>query len=54
MWQRRFKSIANGIVVYTGDKSIDMIIDNLNNMKKRDIPRWKQFVKEIYKLVFND
>jgi len=52
MWARRFKSIVNGVPAYTGLERMDFIIDNLGSMKKKDDTRWKQFVKELYKLIF--
>jgi hypothetical protein len=51
-WERDFKNIVTG-------KGLDRFgdirdyINNLKNMKKKDLMRWKQFVKEVYSLIFN-
>lgn len=51
-WKKEFKDMMLGVPVYTGNANVDHILDNIKNMKKKDTVRWKQFVKELYKLIF--
>ena len=51
-WKKEFYEIVSGGLVYGGNPMMNSIIDNLEDMMKKDRPRWRQFVKELYKLVF--
>lgn len=50
-WADQFRKIITG--QYDGDDRIKNFSDNLIDMAKRDPTRWKQFVLELWKLVFS-
>ena len=54
-WKEEFNDIVSGRILNTGtDEMLSNIVDNLEHMIKKDRPRWRQFVKELYKLIFKN
>lgn len=54
-WKKEFQDMVSGKPLYTGgNETMEMILDNLEHMMKKDQPRWRQFVKELYKLIFKN
>jgi hypothetical protein len=51
-WKKEFYDIVSGRTLYAGSAMMNTIVDNLEDMMKKDLPRWRQFVKELYKLIF--
>ena len=52
-WFNTFKKwVVDGLNNYTNDNKIDFYIININHLKRKDKPRWKQFVIELYKEIF--
>ncbi len=51
-WLKAFKDMMMGNYPTTGNHALDGIIDRMKNMMIADPKRWKQFVKEMYKLIF--
>jgi len=51
-WVPVFKKIATGIPIETRDRDVLYLIDKLRNMRNKDVEKWRQFVKELYKEVF--
>jgi len=51
-WKIKFIRMMSGIPLWTGDEEIGQMLDNIEDMRKKDRPRWKQFVKELYREIF--
>ena len=51
-WKKEFKKMVIGNKFYTDDDSLTHSLESLDDMRKKDRPRWEQFVKELYKLIF--
>lgn len=48
-WKQAFLRMVTDNTYYTGNSEIDHLLDNIEDMKKRDKERWKLFVKELYR-----
>ena len=53
-WKKEFNDMMSGKPIYTGSRMMNTILDNIEHMMKKDKPRWRQFVKELYKLIFEN
>ena len=51
-WKKEFQDVISGHTLYAGSAMMNSIVDNLEDMMKKDKPRWHQFTKELYKLIF--
>jgi hypothetical protein len=54
-WKSAFKRLVSGNWgSTTSDDMMNNIINNLEHMMTKDQPRWRQFIKELYKLIFKN
>jgi hypothetical protein len=44
--------IISGKGIPGKDDVVNNVLYNLDDMRKKDFPRWKQFIKELYKEIF--
>ena len=55
-WSAAFKNLISGSyqstsINYKSDK-LNGILNNIDNMKRKDPVRWRQFIKELYNIIF--
>lgn len=53
-WKKQFNKMVTGNTTYTDSNLLFIIVNNIENMMKKDRPRWSQFVKELYKIIFEN